>query len=78
MPVQTLMVSVIANTSINIKDMTANEPNQVGEVGCRCLVRHKFEHCLVVQLSYILYDLLEIYIEQIAFKKNEDFFLSLF
>ena len=58
MPIQTLMVSVIANTSINIKDMTADEPNQIREVGCRCLVSHEFEHCLIVQLSYILYNLL--------------------
>ena len=45
------MVCIVAYTIIDIQDVGADEPDEVGEVGRRRLVRHKLQHGLVLNLQ---------------------------
>ena len=45
------MVCIVAHTIVDIEDVGADEPDEVGEVGCSRLVRHKLQHGLVLNLQ---------------------------
>ena len=45
--VQALVVGIVSHTVVNLKDVIANEPNQVREVRSSGLVSDKFKHGLV-------------------------------
>ncbi len=50
------LLSIVANACVDLEDVVADEPDEVGEVGHGCLVDHELQHGLLQQTISTLND----------------------